>query len=113
MTVDLLKQREKEEALRLKRRLRWFSEHPEKPVKENPCPKSIHIPAPEQETDPLDDERIRTRLFGQRGLAMAESSATGERDNACFLYNRDLQQFYLTTMMWLNASKKKKERRYE
>jgi hypothetical protein len=89
-------QRKREETLRLKRRLKWFSDHPEKPVKENPCPKNIYIPAPIQETDPLDDERIRTRLFGQRGLAMAESSAAGERDNACFLYNRDLQQYHLT-----------------
>ena len=91
-----LSQREREETQRLKRRLKWFYDHPEKSVQENPCPKNIYIPPPVPETDPLDDERIRTRLFGQRGLAMAESAATGERNNACILYNRELQQYHLT-----------------
>jgi len=91
-----LSQREREEARRLKRRLKWFYDHPEKTVQENPCPKNIYIPPPVPETDPLDDERIQTRLFGQRNLAVAESAAAGERDNACVLYNRELQHYHLT-----------------
>ena len=91
-----LSQREREEARRLKRRLKWFYDHPEKTVQENPCPKNIYIPPPVPETDPLDDERIQTRLFGQRNLAVAESAAAGERNNACILYNRELQQYHLT-----------------
>jgi hypothetical protein len=91
-----LSQREREEARRLKRRLKWFYDHPEKTVQENPCPKNIYIPPTIEETDPLDDERIRTRLVGQRNLAVAESAAAGERDNACVLYNRELQHYHLT-----------------
>jgi hypothetical protein len=96
LVLRRLSQREREEARRLKRRLKWFYDHPEKTAQENPCTKNIYVPPPIQAADPLDDERIRTRLFGQRGLAMAESAAAGERDNACVLYNRELQQYHLT-----------------
>jgi hypothetical protein len=96
LVLRRLSQREREEARRLKRRLKWFYDHPEKTVQENPCPKNIYVPPPVPETDPLDDERIQTRLFGQRNLAVAESAAAGERNNACILYNRELQQYHLT-----------------
>jgi hypothetical protein len=46
--------------------------------------------------NPLDIERVRSRLTGQRNLANAASAIKGEKHNARILYNRELRKYHLT-----------------
>ena len=75
----------------------WFYQEPHFETFTTP-PEVVKPPVQSEikRKNPLDDERIRSKLIGLRNLANAESAARGERHNARILYNRGLKKNHLT-----------------
>ena len=75
----------------------WFEQEPHF---ETFTPPTEDVKPPAQDgvkrKNPLDDERIRSKLIGLRNLANAKSAAKGEHHNALILYKRGLTQNHLT-----------------
>ena len=74
----------------------WFEQEPHFETF-TPPPEVTKTPVQtEVKKNPLDDERIRSKLIGLRNLANAKSAAKGEHHNALILYKRGLTQNHLT-----------------
>jgi hypothetical protein len=86
----------------------WFYQEPHFETFTTP-PEVVKPPVQrEVKKNPLDDDRTRNRLIGQRNLANAESAAKGERHNARILYSRGLKKNHLTDADVLESIEKEK-----